>query len=137
MNCKKHHPKWGTEEHHKLRKEERDNYYGGYGKREKADKNQGGWHSGSGGGEYEQGGWWERDTYGKSTDQSTYKSEEKQPRAQVYKDPNNWYYVRLHVSEEATASIKNNNTTSNRDVTALLRGITDASWDILDMVTEA
>ena len=56
---------------------------------------------------------------------------------QVYRDRENWHYVRLHVSEAVSASIKNNKTTSNKDVSALLKGITEAAWDMLDLISEA
>ena len=45
--------------------------------------------------------------------------------------------MRLHVSEAVSASIKNNKTTSNKDVSALLKGITEAAWDMLDLISEA
>ena len=134
MKCKFHHPKWNSEEHHTLRdafnEKTNRNWYGG-----KRDRKQGWWRGGHEG-EQEQGGWWEQETYGKSSGQSEYRNaqDEQQPKTQVYRDRENWHYVRLHVSEAVSASIKNNKTTSNKDVSMLLKGITEAAWDMLDLI---
>jgi hypothetical protein len=139
MKCQFHHPKWDSEEHRRLQhaynESNNRNWFGV----KKHDKKQT-WGS----------GWQEEDQdHGKSkweqgesqgTARSSWQPEsrnthnDQQPKTYVYRDREDWHYIKMRIPDAAIASIRENKNSDNKDASDLLTRIAEAATEMLNRI---